>query len=126
MRKIVRIIITSLLLLAGGIVNADDGIHFSCSFNKSIFVDSEGVYEAKKWESKGFTIKDGWAYLDSGNLKLKLTTNIQKHGIVILRGGEFKNGYQFSLENEKFVYAMLMVPLARTWTVTGSCTKDEK
>jgi len=126
MRIINRTIITSLLFLSGGIVNADEGIHFSCSFNKSIFVDSEGLYEVKKWESKGFTIKDDWAYLDNGNLKLKLTTNIQQHGVVILRGGEFKKGYQFSLENEKFVYVMLMVPLARTWTVTGSCTKDEK
>ena len=122
----IKIQLALVILLSAGIVNANESKHFSCIFHKSIMVDDSGIYEAKKFESKGFSIKDEWVNFDSGNLKLKLTTNIQKFGVVILRGGEPRKGYQFSLENGKFVYVSLMVPIARTWTVTGTCTKDTK
>lgn len=124
MKFVLKVGLILVMLCSASLVSAIEDNHFSCSFGKSIFVDEDGFYEAKKWESKGFTVKGDWVHLDSGNLNLKLTTNIQKPGVVILRGGEFNKRYQFSLENGKFVYVMLMVPLARTWTVTGNCTKD--
>lgn len=117
-----KLIILFLSLSTSSIIHAENTTHYSCDFNKAIFVDSTGIYEAKKWESKGFSIKDDWVILDSSALKLKLITNIQNFDI--LRGGEQKKGYQFSLENKKFIYVLLMIPLSRSMTVTGTCKKD--
>lgn len=119
-----RYILFTLVIGAFSATDAAETGHLSCRFNKSVFVDANGIYEGPKWSSEGFTVKDDWVVLDKGGLKLKLTTNIQKFGTVILRGGESSKGYQFSLENSKFVYVLLMVPNARTWTVTGTCSKD--
>lgn len=102
-------------------VSAEAKERFSCKFNNSIFVDNSGVYEAPKWSSEGFSIEGEWLILDKGNLKLKITRNIQEPGIQIIRGGEPKKGYQFSLENGSFAYVLLMIPLSKTWTVTGTC-----
>ena len=101
---------------------ANDPIHYTCSFDRSIYVDQSGVYEGNNWVSSGFTVKDGWVVLDKGGLKLKLTRSLHQYGI--LRGGEYKMGYQFSLENGKFIYVSLLIPLSRSWTITGSCKMD--
>ncbi len=106
-------------------VQASGASHFSCVFGQSIYIDSRGLYEAPKWKSKGFSVNNNKIIFDSGDLELKLTTNIQKGGIAILRGADPKKGYQFSLENERFVYVSLITPLGRTWTVTGTCKKDD-
>ena len=113
-----------ILVLFSNLAVAKNSTHFTCQFTQSIYVDAQGVYEGPTWKSKGFTVDGEWLKLDIGNLNLKLTTNIQKHGIVILRGDESKKGYQFSFENGKFVYVLLMLPLAKTWTVTGNCSQD--
>jgi len=112
----------SLLMVSSS--KAEINPHFSCEFNQSVFVDALGLYEASKWSSKGFSIQGDYVVLDKGNLKLKLTTNIDKFGTIILRGAEQREGYQFSLESGKFIYVQLMLPLARSWTVTGTCSKD--
>jgi hypothetical protein len=107
-----------------GNVFAQGPSHFSCSFGRSVQIDASGVHEGPKWSSKGFTLRDGLIVLDSGGLKLKLTTSIDKFGTVILRGSNPTEGYQFSLEDGKFIYVLLMLPNARSWTVTGTCAKD--
>jgi hypothetical protein len=113
-----------LALLIVSSVEAETTSHFSCEFNQSVFVDASGLYEGLKWSSKGFSIQDDHIVLDKGNLKLRLTTNIDKFGTIILRGAEQSKGYQFSLENGQFIYVQLMLPLSRSWTVTGVCSKD--
>jgi len=105
-------------------VGAQNNTHFSCDFKQSVFVDASGIYEAVKWSSKGFSIQGDYVVMDEGNLKLKMTTNIDKFRTIILRGGEQRKGYQFSLENGQFIYVQLLLPLARSWTVTGTCRKD--
>jgi len=119
-----KAIIVFLVLLLVSSLEAQNQAHFSCDFNQSVFVDASGIYKAVKWSSKGFSIQGDYVVLDKGNLKLKLTTNIDKFGTIILRGGEQRKGYQFSLENGKFIYVQLMLPLSRSWTVTGKCSKD--
>ena len=119
-----KTILGLLALLIVSSAKAETSSHFSCEFNQSVFVDASGLYEAPKWSSKGFSIHGDYVVLDKGNLKLKLTTNIDKFGTVILRGAEQRKGYQFSLENGQFIYVQLMLPLARSWTVTGTCSKD--
>lgn len=114
------IFIVTLLLSPNS--KSEENQHYSCQFNNSVFVDGSGVYKGPMWKSKGFSIKDNWVLLDNGKLKLKLTTNIEEFSI--LRGGDFKEGYQFSLENEKFIYTLLMVSISRSWTITGNCKKD--
>jgi hypothetical protein len=119
-----KTILGLLALLIVSSAKADINAHFSCEFNQSVFVDASGLYEAPKWSSKGFSIQGDYVVLDKRNLKLKLTTNIDKFGTIILRGAEQRKGYQFSLENGQFIYVQLMIPLARSWTVTGTCSKD--
>jgi len=119
-----KALLSFLALLIVSSVEAETTSHFSCEFNQSVFVDASGLYEAPKWSSKGFSIQDDHIVLDKGNLKLGLTTNIDKFGTIILRGAEQRKGYQFSLENGQFIYVQLMLPLSRSWTVTGVCSKD--
>jgi len=112
----------ALLTLISSSYAIADGEIYKCDFNTSVIADSSGVYEGRKWESKGFAIHGDWIIMDSGNLKLKLTRNLSQHGI--LRGGEPRKGYQFSLEDGKFIYVSMILP-DKGWTIAGTCLPNK-
>lgn len=118
------VVVFSFFLWSNVASSSENDIYYRCNWGNSILVDANGVYEGKKWSSTGFKVKDGWAEFDKGDLRLRITANIQKNGVSILRGGEANKGYQFNLDNGKFIYVLLLVPIAKTWTVTGTCNKD--
>jgi len=102
---------------------AGEKIHYSCDFNNSVFIDKTGVAKGPSWTSKGFSVSDGWLLLDKGELKLKVDTFLEDKDVI--RGSESNKGYQFSLGNGDFIYVLHIIPLSRSWTVTGTCTKDK-